>query len=207
MKLFVWIYYFFWGFEDVEGVYFDIWKKVVLDVKSVGFLLLNDVDGNVWLDMKSGFLLFIILKSLMFNNLGVFFDGMIDYMVQILVFKLNNDFIFLGVLILFDFMMFWKQVVQQGYYFEVVMVVKVILFFLVVSVFGKLGNNFFIEVWWVLFFFYKSLIIGQSLVDYVVVFIKLIGKQWIQLFGYVEVFFEVLNGVVVKVKMGGMVDI
>lgn len=206
-KSFAWTYHFFWGLEDVEGVYSDIWKKAAPDAKSVGLLLPNDADGNAWSDTKSGFPPFITSKSLTPNNPGAFPDGTTDYTAQISAFKSNNDPILLGVPIPPDFTTFWKQAVQQGYHPEVATVAKAILFPSAVSALGKLGNNLSTEVWWAPSFPYKSSITGQSSADYAAAFTKSTGKQWTQPLGYAEALFEVLNGAVAKAKTGGTADI
>ncbi|MEO1579942.1 MAG: ABC transporter substrate-binding protein, partial [Pseudomonadota bacterium] len=46
-------YHFFWGLEDVIGVFLDIWGQSGVE-KSVGGLFPNDADGNAWGDPELG---------------------------------------------------------------------------------------------------------------------------------------------------------
>ena len=46
-------YHFFWGLEDVIGVFLDMWGQSGV-AKNVGGLFPNDADGNAWGDPKLG---------------------------------------------------------------------------------------------------------------------------------------------------------
>jgi branched-chain amino acid transport system substrate-binding protein len=206
-KGFKWTYHFFWGLEDVEGVYSDIWKKAAPEAKNVGLLLPNDADGNAWSDPKAGFPPFISSKGLTPDNAGAFPDGTTDYTAQISAFKAKNDSVLLGVPIPPDFTTFWKQAVQQGYHPEVATVAKAILFPSAVDALGRLGNNLSTEVWWAPSFPYKSSITGQSSAAYAAAFTKATGKQWTQPLGYAEALFEVADAAIKKAKTADTGDI
>ena len=51
---FEWTYHFFWGLEDIIGVFTDMWGAIDTN-KVVGGLWPNDSDGNAWGDAKIGF--------------------------------------------------------------------------------------------------------------------------------------------------------
>ena len=53
-KGFDWTYHFFWGLEDVIGVFLNLWNSIPSN-KTVGALWPNDSDGNAWGDPKLGF--------------------------------------------------------------------------------------------------------------------------------------------------------
>ena len=53
-KGFTWTYHFFWGLEDVIGVFLALWDELPTN-KVVGGLFPNDADGNAWGDAKLGF--------------------------------------------------------------------------------------------------------------------------------------------------------
>ena len=53
-KPFKWAYHFFWGLEDIEAVFADMWSQVPNN-KVVAGLFPNDGDGNAWGDPKLGF--------------------------------------------------------------------------------------------------------------------------------------------------------
>ncbi len=47
-------YHFFWGLEDIIGVFIDMWNSMETN-KVVGALWPNDGDGNAWGDKERGF--------------------------------------------------------------------------------------------------------------------------------------------------------
>ena len=51
---FKWTYHFFWGLEDIIGVFIDMWGSLETN-KTVGALWPNDGDGNAWGDPNLGF--------------------------------------------------------------------------------------------------------------------------------------------------------
>jgi branched-chain amino acid transport system substrate-binding protein len=53
-KPFEYTYHYFWGLEDVIGVFTSMWSQVATN-KSVGALFPNDADGNAWGDTTIGF--------------------------------------------------------------------------------------------------------------------------------------------------------
>lgn len=200
-KGFKWTYHFFWGLEDAESVYSDIWK-VASDAKGVGLLLPNDADGNAWADTKTGFPAFITSKGLTPDNPGAYADGSTDFSAQIAAYKAGNDSILVGVPIPPDFTTFWKQAIQQGYKPEVATIAKAILFPSAVEALGTTGNNLSTEVWWAPSYPYKSSMTGQSSTDYAAAFTKATGKQWTQPLGFAEALFEVATAAIEKTKGG-----
>ncbi len=205
-KGFKWTYHFFWGLEDAESVYSEIWK-VASNPKSVGLLLPNDADGNAWADTTTGFPPFITKQGLTPDNPGAYPNGSTDFSAQISQFKNSNDTILTAIPIPPDFTTFWKQVVQQGYQPEVATVAKAILFPSAVQALGKLGNNLSTEVWWAPSYPYKSSLTGQSSADYAAAFTKQTGKQWTQPLGFAEALFEVASAAISKSKSTSSADI
>jgi branched-chain amino acid transport system substrate-binding protein len=189
-KGFQWTYHFFWGLEDAESVYSDIWK-VASNPKGVALLLPNDSDGGAWADAATGFPPFITGKSLTPDNPGLYPNGTTDFSAQIAQYKANGDSILTAIPIPPDFTTFWKQAVQQGYQPEVATVAKAILFPSAVEALGKLGNNLSTEVWWAPSYPYKSSLTNQSAKEFADSFTKSTGKQWTQPLGFAEALFEV----------------
>ncbi|MES1170698.1 MAG: ABC transporter substrate-binding protein, partial [Leifsonia sp.] len=87
---FKYTYHFFWGLEDAESVYSEIWK-VASDATSVGLLLPNDADGNAWADEANGFPPFITGLGLTPDYAGAYPNGTTDFSAQISQFKNNGD--------------------------------------------------------------------------------------------------------------------
>jgi branched-chain amino acid transport system substrate-binding protein len=205
-KGFDWTYHFFWGLEDAESVYSEIWK-VASEPKSVGLLLPNDADGNAWADTTTGFPPFIEKQGLTPDNPGAYPNGTTDFSAQISQFKNANDSILTAIPIPPDFTTFWKQAVQQGYQPEVATVAKAILFPSAVEALGDLGNNLSTEVWWAPTYPYSSSLTGQSSADYAAAFEKETGKQWTQPLGFAEALFEVAAAAIEKSASTSPADI
>ncbi|TQL44952.1 amino acid/amide ABC transporter substrate-binding protein (HAAT family) [Homoserinimonas aerilata] len=189
---FEWTYHFFWGIEDVQPVYADIWK-VATDPQNVAMLLPNDSDGGAWADPATGFPGFIEAQGLTPNEPGVYPNGSTDFSAQISAFKQANSSVLMGIPIPPDFTTFWKQAVQQGYQPEVTTIAKAILFPSAVEALGELGNNLSTEVWWAPSYPYSSSLTGQSSAEYASEFEKVTGKQWTQPLGFAEALFEVVT--------------
>lgn len=187
---FKYTYHFFWGLEDAESVYSEIWK-VASDATSVGLLLPNDADGNAWADEANGFPPFITGLGLTPDYAGAYPNGTTDFSAQISQFKNNGDKILTAIPIPPDFTTFWKQAVQQGYQPEVATVAKAILFPSSVEALGDLGNNLSTEVWWAPTYPYSSSLTGQSSQEFADAFEEATGSQWTQPLGFAEAAFEV----------------
>lgn len=205
-KGFDWTYHFFWGLEDVEAVYADIWK-VASDPKSVGMLIPNDADGGGWADTTTGFPPFIESLGLTPDNPGLYPNGTTDFSAQIATYKAANDSILVGVPIPPDFTTFWKQAVQQGYQPEVATIAKAILFPSSVEALGDLGNNLSTEVWWAPTYPYSSSLTGQSSQEYADAFTQATGTQWTQPLGFAEALFEVATAAIEQAKSTDPADI
>ncbi len=188
---FDWTYHFFWGLEDAESVYSDIWSKAAPDADSVALLLPNDADGNAWADTATGFPPYISDLGLTPDNPGAYPNGTADFSAQISQFKANGDDILTAIPIPPDFTTFWKQAVQQGYQPQVATVAKAILFPSSVEALGDIGDGLSTEVWWAPSYPYSSSLTGQSSEDYAAAFTDATGKQWTQPLGFAEALFEV----------------
>jgi branched-chain amino acid transport system substrate-binding protein len=187
---FDWTYHFFWGLEDAQAAYAEIWK-VADGATSVGLLLPNDADGTAWADTTVGFPPFIEAQGLTPDNAGAYPNGTADFSAQIAQFKNNGDEILTAIPIPPDFTTFWKQAVQQGYQPKVATVAKAILFPSAVEALGDLGNNLSTEVWWAPSYPYSSSLTGQSSEEFAAAFEESTGAQWTQPLGFAEALFEV----------------
>lgn len=189
---FDWTYHFFWGLEDVQPVYADIWK-VAGDPQSVAMLLPNDSDGGAWANAETGFPPYIEAQGLTPNDPGAYPNGSTDYTAQISAFKQANSSVLMGVPIPPDFTTFWKQAVQQGYQPEVATIAKAILFPSTVEALGDLGDNLSTEVWWAPSYPYTSSLTGQTAAEYAAAYEEETGSQWTQPLGFAEALFEVVT--------------
>jgi branched-chain amino acid transport system substrate-binding protein len=196
---FNWTYHFFWGVEDLEAVYYDMWKRVSTD-KVVGGLWPNDSDGNALSSAQVGFPPFIASKGYTVVDPGRYADLTTDYSAQISSFKSGNVDILTGVPIPPDFVNFWKESAQQGFKPKLVTIAKAILFPSVVYGLGAIGENLGSEYWWGPPFPYKSSLTGQSAAQLAAAFTKFAKQQWTQPIGFAHAVFEVAFAALAKSK-------
>ena len=188
---FKWGFHFFWGLDDVEKVFAEMWKAEAPDASSVGMLIPNDADGGAWADAKTGLPPFIDSIGKTSNNPGLYPTGTTDYTAQVAAYKAENNRILLGVPIPPDFITFWKQAVQQGYHPEVATIARAMLFPSTAEALGKLADNISTEVWWHPTYPFSSSLTGQSAQELADAYQKTTGKQWTQPLGFSHALFEV----------------
>ncbi len=187
---FEWTYHFFWGLEDIIGVFTDMWASVETN-KVVGGLWPNDGDGNAWGDGKLGFPPVLKKQGYTIVDPGRYQNLTDDFSAQIQAYKEANADIVTGVPIPPDFTTFWTQAAQQGFKPKVASVGKALLFPVAVGALGDLGNNLSTEVWWTPHHPFSSSLSGQSASELAGAFEKSTGKQWTQPIGFAHALFEV----------------
>jgi branched-chain amino acid transport system substrate-binding protein len=96
-KPFKWTYHFFWGLEDLIGVYSEIWPGVPTN-KKMGVLWPNDPDGLAFADPKTGFGPALEQQGFTVVDPGRFNDGNDDFSSQISKFKSAGVELISGVL-------------------------------------------------------------------------------------------------------------
>ncbi|WP_213006142.1 ABC transporter substrate-binding protein [Paractinoplanes toevensis] len=189
-KSFTWTYHFFWGLEDVEAVYQDMWAAAGAG-KKAGGLFPNDPDGNAWGDPKTGFPPAVATNGYSIVDPGRFAVGTQDYSAQIARFKQGGADILLGVVVPPDFTNFWKQAAQQGYRPRIATIAKALLFPSTIEALGDLGQNLGTEVWWSPTHPFTSSLTGQTAAQLAEAFTASTKKQWTQPIGFVHALFEV----------------
>src|SRR6266702_1471271 len=146
-KPFQWAYHFFWGLEDIEAVFLDMWGQVGNN-KTIAGLFPNDGDGNAWGDKKLGFPSFFDPKGYKLIDPGRYQDQNDDFSSQIAKYKAGKAEILTGVPIPPDFTNFWKQAAQQGFRPKIASVGKALLFPSSIEALGDIGIGLSSEVWW-----------------------------------------------------------
>ncbi len=183
-------FHYFWGLEDVIGVFTGMWGQVASN-KSVGALFPNDGDGNAWGDKVVGFPPVLAKQGFTLTDPGRFQNFTDDFSAQISAFRGAEAEIVTGVVIPPDFTTFWNQSQQKGYKPKVVSVAKALLFPRTVKALGKSGHNISTEVWWTPSHPYKSSLTGICAADLAKGYEQASGKQWTQPIGFVHSLFEV----------------
>ncbi len=187
---FSWTYNFFWGLEDVEAVYADMWDQVPTN-KIAGALWPNDPDGLAWGDPAKGFTPAQAKRGYSIVDPGNYANGTQDFSAQIAKFKTGNVQALLGVPIPPDFTTFWKQATQQGFKPRIATIGKALLFPSSVEALGDIGVNLGTEVWWSPSHPFKSSLTGQSAKDLADAYTAATKKQWTQPIGFAHALFEV----------------
>ena len=193
---FKWAYHFFWGLEDITGVWMDMWSQVSSN-KKVGALFPNDADDQAFTDTAHGVPAIITPAGYSWNNPGLYPSGTQDFSAQIAAFKKSDDQLLAGIVPPPDFVNFWKQAKQQGYNPKLATIGKAIEFPAAVGALGDLALNLGTEVWWAPTYPTKSSLTGLSSQEFADNYTKATGKQWNVTLGFSESLFETAAAAVV----------
>lgn len=183
-------YHFFWGLEDIIGVFTEMWDSVATN-KQVGGLFPNDGDGNAWGHPELGFPPVLADKGYSLTDPGRYQNLTDDFSAYISAFKAAEAEIVTGVVIPPDFTTFWTQAMQQGFRPKIASVGKALLFPVALEALGDAGNNLSSEVWWSPNHPFASSLTGASAGDLAKAYTMGTGKQWTQPIGFAHALFEV----------------
>lgn len=187
---FSWTYNFFWGLEDVEAVFADMWDQVETN-HVAGALWPNDPDGLAWGNPATGFPPAQALRGYQTVDPGNYPNGTQDFSAQIARFLAEDAEILLGVPIPPDFTTFWRQAAQQGFHPRIATVGKALLFPSSVEALGDIAVNLGTEVWWTPSHPFASSLTGQSAGELAASYTDVTGRQWTQPIGFAHALFEV----------------
>lgn len=188
-------YHYFWGLEDVIGVFTKMWGQLDTN-KQVGGLFPNDADGNAWGDPDVGVAPGFAADGYSTIDPGRYQNLTDDFSAQINAFKAANAEIVTGVVIPPDFTTFRNQAIQQGFSPKVITVAKAILFPQSVETLGEAGHNLSSEVWWSASHPFKSSLTGESCADLAAGFTESTGRPWTQPIGFIHSLFEMAADVI-----------
>ena len=187
---FEYTYHFFWGLEDIIGVFLEMWGKIDTN-KSVGGLFPNDGDGNAWGHPELGFPKPLAAEGYTITDPGRYQNLSDDFSAQISAFKNADAQIVTGVMIPPDFTTFWNQAKQQGFTPKIASMGKAILFPVTVEALGDAGHNLSSEVWWTPYHLFSSSVTGESAAQVASGYTEATGRQWTQPIGFAHALFEV----------------
>jgi len=187
---FKWTYHYFWGLEDIIGVFVDMWNTLPTN-KVVGAIWPNDGDGNAWSDKERGFPAALGKAGYKVVDPGRYPNLTDDYSAQISTFKNEKVEIVTGVPLPPDWTTFWKQAAQQGFRPKIATVGKALLFPRSVEALGDLGDGMSTEVWWSPQHPFKSSLTGASAAQLAAAYTQETKKQWTQPLGFIHSLFEV----------------
>jgi len=197
-KGFKWTYHFFWGIDDMLGVFMSMWNQLGTN-KKIASIMVNDADGAVGGDPKRGFRPPMEGAGFTYNQPPLFQPGTSDFTAQINTFKSADSEILTGIATPPDFSTFWTQAAQQGLtrQLKAATIAKALLFPPAIEALGDHGNGLTTEVWWSPSHPFKSNLTGQSSKDFAAAYTATTGRQWTQPLGFkhanIEVAIDVLK--------------
>lgn len=196
---FTYAYHFFWGLEDIEAVFLDMWNSIDTN-KVVAGLFPNDGDGNAWGDPTLGFPAFFGPEGYEIVDPGRYENGTQDFSAQISQYLDAGAEVLTGVPIPPDFTNFWTQASQQGFVPRIASVGKALLFPAAVEALGDLGEGMSTEVWWTPSHPFSSSLTDQSAEDLANAYTEETERQWTQPIGFAHALVEVATDVLQRTE-------
>ena len=196
-KGFDWTYHFFWGAEQLVGVFVDMWNTIDTN-KKVGLLCPNDPDGNALASADTGYPAGAKAAGYTVVDPGRFETGTADFSSMIGQFKNESVEIVVGIPIPPDFATFWTQANQQGFQPKLITMAKAVLFSSAVEALGDIGDGLASEIWWTPNHPFSSSLTGDKAKDLSDQYEQSTGKQWTQFVGFVHALFEVCFDVLAR---------
>ena len=194
---FDWTYHFFWGADQLVGVFVDMWNTVETN-KKVGMLCPNDPDGNALASAETGFPAGATAAGYTMVDPGRFETLTADFSSIIGQFKDEGVEIVVGIPIPPDFANFWTQANQQGFNPKLITMAKAVLFSSAVEALGDIGDGLASEIWWTPNHPFSSSLTGEKALDLSGQYEEATGKQWTQFVGFVHALFEVCFDVLAR---------
>jgi branched-chain amino acid transport system substrate-binding protein len=195
-KGFEWTYHFFWGLDQLGGLFADMWLSLPTN-KMLGTLWSNDGDGN---NANEHLPDFFKSKGLDVKNLGLYSNNADDFSAQIAELKKANCEVLSGVFTPPEFATFWTQCAQQSYRPKIVTPAKALLFPAAVEALGDRGAGLSTEVWWSPHHPFKSGLTGQTAQQFCDAYTAASGKQWTQPIGFKHANLEVAIDILKRAK-------
>jgi branched-chain amino acid transport system substrate-binding protein len=189
-----WTWHFYWGLEDIIGVFADMWGQVGTN-QVLGGLWPDDAEGRAW---SKGFPVALRPLGYQIVDPGRYQGEKDSFKPEIDAFKAAGADIVTGVPLPGDFATFWKQAAEQGYRPTIASVGKALLFPAFIEAMGT-ADGVSTEVSWSPSHPYRSSLTGARAAQLAGDYSKATGRQWTQPLGYVHALFEVAASVLTKV--------
>jgi branched-chain amino acid transport system substrate-binding protein len=189
-KPYRWTWHFFWGLEDVIGVFADMWGQVENN-QILGGLWPDDGDGQAW---SRGFPQALRPQGYEIIDPGRYPSEKDSFAAEIDTFKGAGADIVTGVPLPPDFATFWKQAAERGYRPKIASVGKALLFPSFLEAMGT-AAGVSTEVWWSPSHPYRSSLTGAGAGQLAEDYQGRTGRQWTQALGFVHALFEVAAAV------------
>jgi branched-chain amino acid transport system substrate-binding protein len=188
---YTWTYHYFWGLEDIIGVFLDLWNSQDTN-KVIGALWPNDGDGLAWSSPEVGFPPALEAAGYTIVDPGRYENLKDDFSAEIALFNENEVQIVTGVMLPPDLGTFLTQASQQGFNPTMFTVGKAALFPSVVqSISDNLGDSLTTEIWWTPSHPFTSSLTGATAQELADAYTEATDNQWTQPIGFAHSLFEV----------------
>jgi branched-chain amino acid transport system substrate-binding protein len=194
-----WTYHYFWGLEDIIGVFTNLWGSTENN-KIVGAMWPNDGDGLAWSDATLGFPPPLLAQGYQIIDPGRYQNLTDDFSAQINAFKSAGVEIVTGVMIPPDLRTFMTQASQQGFQPKMVTVGKAALFPSAVDAIGGIADGITTEIWWTPSHPFSSSLTQATSAQLAEAFTKDTSRPWTQPIGFIHSLFEVAADVLARTQ-------
>jgi branched-chain amino acid transport system substrate-binding protein len=187
---FHWTYHFYWGAEDVMGVFTRMWEQIPNN-KTVGTVWSDDSDGKAWRNPKTGLPPILRNAGYRIEDPGLYRPENNDFSHEIDTFQAAEADILTGAPSPPDFATFWNQTNRRGYKPKIATMARALLFPAFVEAMGDDAEGLSMAAGWTPAYPYESSLTKASAGDLGNAYAAATGRQWIQLVGFVHALFEV----------------
>jgi branched-chain amino acid transport system substrate-binding protein len=181
-----WTWHFYWGLEDLIGVFADMWGQTANN-QVLGGLWPDDGDGEAF---SRGFPAALRQQGYEIVDPGRYHNQKDSFLVEIQRFRDAKVDIVTGVPMPPDFATFWRQAAEQGYKPRIVTVAKAATFPAIIEAM-ETAAGVSTEVSWSPNHPYRSSLTGEGAADLAGAFTRTTGRQWMQPIGFVHALFEI----------------
>jgi branched-chain amino acid transport system substrate-binding protein len=192
-KPYRWTWHFYWGMEDLIGVFADMWGQVENN-QVLGGLWPKDGDGE---SFSRSFPAALRPQGYKIVDPGRYQGNTDSFKTEIQRFKDAGADILTGVPTPPDFATFWKQAGEEGYKPKIATVAKAALFPAFMEAMGN-AAGVSTSVSWSPMHPFTSSLTGEGAADLAEAFTAATGRQWTQPIGFAHALFEVAAHVVRK---------
>jgi branched-chain amino acid transport system substrate-binding protein len=190
-KPYQWTWHFYWGMEDLIGVFADMWGQVENN-QVLGGLWPKDGDGE---SFSRSFPAALRPQGYRIVDPGRYQGNTDSFEAEIQRFKDAGADILTGVPTPPDFATFWKQAGEEGYKPKIATVAKAALFPAFMEAMGN-AAGVSTSVSWSPMHPFTSSLTGERAADLAEAFTAVTGRQWTQPIGFAHALFEVAAHVV-----------
>ena len=186
---FDWTYHFFWGADQLVGVFVEMWDSVQTN-KKIGLLCANDPDGNALADPKTGFPAGARRPDTRSSIRAVSSRSRTTSRASSVSSRPKASRSSSASRCRPTSPRSGRRRKQQDFHPKLVTMAKAVLFPSAVEALGDLGDGLASEIWWTPSHPFSSSLTGETPQELSDQYEQSTGKQWTQFVGFVHALFE-----------------